>query len=367
MHQAQEEISRCIECEFCLEVCPTYQATGERLFSPMERLKTAERILKGESPNSREIESIYNCPKCMQCEAACPEEIKVTQVIHWTREELVRRGFGPLPRHDEIIQGILKQGNSVNGDPKRRLEWLPEEFPRKESETLLYLGCLPSYLVKESATSTYLVLKKLRVDFMILEDEGCCGTYIYEAGRRDFAGELFEKNVDRFKSRGIKQLLVPCNGCLKCFKYFYPEVLGQMDFSVHHVLEVIYSRLKEEPSLLKRVSRPVTYQDSCRLSRGEGMTEEPRELLKLCGAELVEPEKNRAEIPCCGAGAGIRSVYRDLSMKLASNLLSQIPAEEVVSACPFCVFNLSYTSRKKELGKKLTYFTTLILESLGGK
>lgn len=365
MQFAKEEISRCTQCEACLDACPTFQATGERLFSPMERLKTAGRILEGEIPNSFEIESIYNCPKCMQCEAVCPEEIKVTQVIHRTREELVRRGLGPLPRHDEIIQGILKQGNSVGGDPKRRLEWLPEEFPRRESETLLYLGCLPSFLVRESATSTYLVLKKLGVDFMILEDEGCCGTYIYEAGRRDFAGELFEKNVDRFKSLGIKQLLVPCNGCLKCFKYFYPEVLGEVDFSVHHVVEVIYNRLKEEPSILKKIPREVTYQDSCRLSRGEHMTEEPREILKLCGAELLEPEKNRAEAPCCGAGAGIRSVYRDLSLKLASNLLSQIPAEEIVSACPFCIFNLSWASRKKELDKKLTYITTLILKSLG--
>ena len=364
MPEVREQISRCTQCEACLEVCPTYQATGELLFSPMERLKTAARIFDGEEPDPHQIESIYNCPKCMQCESVCPEEIKVTQVIHQTREELVRRGFGPLPRHDQIIQGILKQGNSVNGDPQRRLEWLPEEFPHRESETLLYMGCLPSYLVKESATSTYLVLKKLGVDFMLLEDEGCCGTYIYEAGRRDIAGEFFEKNVERFKSLGLKQLLVPCNGCLKCFKYFYPEVLGQIDFSVHHVLEIIYDRLKEEPSALKKIPREVTYQDSCRLSRGEGMTEEPRELLKLCGAELREAEKNRAEAPCCGAGAGIRSVYRDLSMKLASSVLNLAPAEEVVSACPFCIFNLNYTSRKKELGKNLTYFATLVLESL---
>ena len=365
MQFAKEEISRCTQCEACMDACPTYQATGERLFSPLERLKTAGYIFEGGSPNPRQIESLYNCPKCMQCEAVCPEEIKVTQVIHRTREELVRRGFGPLPRHDEIIQGILKQGNSVGGDPKRRLEWLPEEFPRRESETLLYLGCLPSYLVKESATSTYLVLRKLGVDFMILEDEGCCGTYIYEAGRRDIAGEFFEKNVDRFKSLGIKQLLVPCNGCLKCFKYFYPEVLGKIEFSVHHVVEVIYDRLKEEPSALKKIPREVTYQDSCRLSRGEHMTEEPRELLMLCGADIKEPERNRIEAPCCGAGAGIRSIYRDLSLKLASNLLSQAPAEEVISACPFCIFNLSWASRKKELGKELTYITTLILKSLG--
>jgi heterodisulfide reductase subunit D len=364
MEEVEKEIARCTECEICMEVCPTYQATGEPLFSPMHRLKTAGKIFCGENPEPLLKESIYNCPKCLQCETVCPEEIKVTQIVHQAKEELVRRGLGPLPRHDEIIQGILTKGNSVNGDPAKRLEWLPEEFPHQESETLLYLGCLPSYLVKEAATSTYLVLKKLGVDFMILEDEGCCGTYIYEAGRRDTAVELFQKNVERFRSLGIKQIIVPCNGCLKCFKYFYPEVLGQLDFSVHHALEIIYNRLKENPSMLNKIRRVLSYQDSCRLSRGEGMTEQPRELLKLCGVEIKEPKRNRADTPCCGAGAGIRSVYRDLSLQLASELLGLTPTEYVVSACPFCVFNLNYTSQKKGLEKKTIYFSSLVLESL---
>ncbi|MBA7637194.1 putative iron-sulfur-binding oxidoreductase FadF [subsurface metagenome] len=362
--EIKNEIARCTECEVCLETCPTYQVTGELLFSPLHRLKTAAQIFNGVHPDPSAIESIYNCPKCLQCETVCPEELKITEVIHETREELVRQGFGPLERHNEIIQGILDTGNSVNGDPEKRLEWLPEEYIRKESDTLLYMGCLPSYLIKEAATSTYLTLKKLGIDFMILEDEGCCGTYIYEAGRRDIAVEFFQKNVERFKSLGIKHIVVPCNGCLKCFKYFYPKVLGSVDFTVHHALEAIYDKLKEKPQILRKIPRTATYQDSCRLSRGERMTEEPRELLNLCGLAIEEPENNRENTPCCGAGAGIRSVYRDLSMQIASNLLTMAPSDSLVSACPFCVFNLNYTSRRKELGKKAVYFTSLVLESL---
>lgn len=360
----EKEVSRCTECEDCLEVCPTYQCTGELLFSPLHRLKTATKIFNGEDPEPHLIESIYNCPKCMKCEAVCPEDIKISDIVHKTREELVRRGFGPLSRHDNIIRGILDSGNSVGGDPARRLDWLPEKFPAKESDTLLYMGCLPSYLVKEAATSTYLVLKKLGVDFMILEDEGCCGTYIYEAGRTEIAADFFWKNTERFKTLGIKRIIVPCNGCLKCFKYFYPKLLGDVDFTVHHAVEVIYNTLKTNTSTLHPIPRTITYQDSCRLSRGEGIVDEPREILKLCGADIEEPEINRENTPCCGAGAGIRSVYRDLSMQIASDLLFTFPADNIVSACPFCVFNLNYTSTKKQLDKETTYFTNFVLDSL---
>jgi heterodisulfide reductase subunit D len=362
----EQDFSRCTECEACLDVCPTYKSTGELLFSPLHRLKTAMKIFIGEKPDPRLIESMYNCPKCMKCEAVCPEEIKITDIVHKTREELVRRGFGPLSRHDDIIRGILDRGNSVNGDPAKRLDWLPEEFPARESDTLLYMGCLPSYLVKDAATSTYLVLKKLGVDFMILKDEGCCGTYMYEAGRTDMAADYFRKNVERFKALGIKNIIVPCNGCLKCFKYFYPNLLGDIGFTVHHAVKVILEKLKENPSTLRPIPRTITYQDSCRLSRGERIVEEPRELLKMCGADIKEPETNinRENTPCCGAGAGIRSVYRDLSMQIASDLLVGLPADKIISACPFCTFNLNYTSAKKQLGKETTYFTKFVLDSL---
>lgn len=359
----EKEISRCTECEACFEVCPTYQSTGESLFSPLYRLKTAARLFGGDPLEPRLIESLYNCPKCLQCETVCPEGIRITEIIHEAREELVQKGLGPLSRHNEIIQGILDSGNSVSGDPARRLEWLPEKITQKESDTLLYMGCLPSYLVKEAATSTYLVLKKLGIDFMILEDEGCCGTYIYEAGKRDIAFEFFQRNVERFRTLGIKHMIVPCNGCLKCFKYFYPKLLGHIDFTVHHALEVIYGILKENSAIIRKIPRTMTYQDSCRLSRGERITEEPRYLLKLCGIEIKESEKNMANAPCCGAGAGIRSVYRDLSIQLASNSLALAHTNTIVSACPFCVFNLNYASQKGDLGKKAVYFTSLMLES----
>ena len=142
-------------------------------------------------------------------------------------------------------------------------------------------------------------LQKLGLDFMILEDEGCCGTYLYESGRTDLATDFFQKNVDRFKSLGIREIVVPCNGCLKCFKYFYPDLLGKTDFYVRHVVEVIYELLKENTEILGKAEKMVTYQDSCRLGRGEAITEAPRKVLEWCGIDLREAVSNRGDAVCC--------------------------------------------------------------------
>ncbi len=364
LRRVVDQALACTECGLCMDHCSTYRITGEEMFSPMHRLQTAVKVFEGEDVTPLMIESMYNCPKCMQCESVCPLEIDITYIVHRTREELVKRSLAPTDRHNKVIEGILQRGNAVNGDPAERLDWLPEPYTRHESDTLLFLGCLPSYLVKDAAASTYTVLKKLGLDFMILEDEGCCGTYIYESGRTDLAAEYFAKNVERFKSLGITKLVVPCSGCHKCFKHFYWDVLGDTGLTVYHAVEVIYDLLQAQPDALRKVARTVTYQDPCRIARGEGMIDEPREILARCGVDIHELENNKEDAACCGAGGGIRSVYRDLSMEIATDLLKSIPTEDVVSACPFCVFNLGFASRKKDLGKQLTYITKIVEESL---
>ncbi|MBN2039877.1 MAG: (Fe-S)-binding protein [Spirochaetes bacterium] len=364
MENIINQISLCTQCGKCLDSCPTYQITGDALFSPLQRLQTVSEVLDGGLVSGRMIESLYNCTKCMACETFCPEDIKISKIVAAGRQKLVKRGLGPLPRGKKIIEGLLKSGNAVSGNPEKRLDWLPEPFTRTESDTLLFLGCLPSFLVKDSASSSYLALKRLGIDFMILEDEGCCGTYIYEAGNVPMAKEYFQKNADRFTSLGIKNIIVPCNGCMKCFKYFYPEVLGEFPFQVSHVIEAIYNKVKEDSALLNKIERTVTYQDACRLARGEKMTEQPRELLSWCGCDVKNLKVNRKQSQCCGSGGGVRSLYRDLSDRMAIALLNTATEETLVSSCPFCTFQLRSAARINGIKKEITYFSTLVLESL---
>lgn len=94
------------------------------------------------------------------------------------------------------------------------------------------------------------------------------------------------------------------------------------------------------------------------------MTEEPRELLSWCGAEVKDTELNREQTPCCGSGGGIRSLYRNLSTEMASRLLKMAPGHTLVSTCPFCTFQLRSTAQDKEIDKDVVYFSTIVLDSL---
>lgn len=61
---------------------------------------------------------------------------------------------------------------------------------------------------------------------------------------------------------------------------------------------------------LKPLNAKVTYHDSCHLKRSLGITEEPRELLKIAGADLVEMAGAER---CCGFGGSYSLKYPELS------------------------------------------------------
>jgi Fe-S oxidoreductase len=361
--EAIEQIDSCIECDVCLDVCQTYEVTQQDVFGPIHRLHTARNIFQGEEINSEEIESIYNCMKCGRCNVVCPMDIDIAGVIRKAQIDLVRREVGPLESPNRVMAGIQKLDNAFNGDPAKKWDWLPEEFPKRESDTLLYIGCSASFAYPQAARTSYLLLKKLGVDFMLLKDESCCGYFYYYVGREDLAREKFEQNVEKFKRQGIKRIITLCAGCYHSFKNWYPELLGRMDFEIVHISQLLPDLLKERSGDLRKDGREMTYHDPCGLGRlGGGIYGEPREALRLCGVNLVEAEQSRELSSCCGAM--IINNFRDMAAKVAGNFLDKVNTSDIVTSCTFCLFGLNYGNKKTGKNKKIHYLSEVVLDSL---
>jgi Fe-S oxidoreductase len=350
-----EQIESCIECDVCLDVCQTFEATQNEVFGPVHRLYTARSIFQGEETSSEEIESMYNCIKCGRCNVVCPVEIDIAGIVRKAQIDLVSREIGPLESPNRVMAGIQKLDNAFNSDPAKKWDWLPEEFPKGESDTLLYIGCSASFAYPQAARASYLVLKKLGVDFMLLKDESCCGYFYYYAGREDLAREKFEQNMEKLKRQGIKRIITVCAGCYHALSFWYPELLERKDFEVVHISQLL-------PDLLKG-GREMTYHDACGLGRlGGGIYDEPREALRLCGVNLVEVEQNRELSSCCGAM--IINNFRDIAAKVAGNFLSEVKTSDIVTSCSFCLFGLNYGNKKARKDKKIHYLTEIVLDSL---
>ncbi|MFW9881667.1 MAG: (Fe-S)-binding protein, partial [Candidatus Thorarchaeota archaeon] len=296
-NQLLREISYCQNCFSCLDACDTYKVTNDIHQSPNGRLIIAKKVFKNEEITEEELHAIYTCTLCSACNLACQKSVDITKIIHASKTKLVDEKKAPLEAHKKIIKGIIENDNSVGGNPEERLNWLPENYLREEifedrkSDTLLFLGSMSSYRIKESAAAPYILLKKARFDFKILKNEPCCGEYAYSAGDLDLAKQIFHPNIELFKKIHIKNIIVTCGGCLYAFNTVYRKYFKEFDFHVRHIVDVIYELVDKKKLTTSNLDKTVTYHDPCRLGRKydkKSLYNEPRELLKKCGITIKE-------------------------------------------------------------------------------
>lgn len=88
-----DEIARCRSCRFCVDVCPTYQASdGVESMSAYGRLQILKYLLKGvlifDDPM---VFCLYSCLQCKRCEVVCKskgQNLEICDLIGRGRELL---------------------------------------------------------------------------------------------------------------------------------------------------------------------------------------------------------------------------------------------------------------------------------------
>lgn len=228
--------------------------------------------------------------------------------------------------------------------------------------TLYYPGCLSKYVLKAETENYKKILEKLGVDFIMLPDELCCGSPVRNAGYEAEARKLARKNFDIFKKHGVKKIITNCPACFKSLKE-YKELISDWNIEVEHIIFTILKSLKAKHIKNMQTGR-IAYHDPCHLGRHSNIYEEPRNLLKLIGLEVVEMLHTKENALCCGAGAGLRVNNPSLAGKMMLNRIKEakeVGAEKIITTCPLCFSHLS------NLEIPVEEFSYVLAEALGLK
>lgn len=85
-----KEIAKCRSCRFCVDVCPTYQAsTGVESMTAFGRLQILKYLLNG----TLELDDamtfcLYSCLQCKRCETICKskgQNLEICELIQLGR------------------------------------------------------------------------------------------------------------------------------------------------------------------------------------------------------------------------------------------------------------------------------------------
>ncbi len=355
LEELKDAVYMCTYCGTC-KVAYTYGPPP--LFAPIcpqgERFKfdaylgsrsksaMAKAILTGATGwTDTLVNSLFTCNVCGGCEYQCQTDFKpeILHTIEALRYEAVKAGRFPK-EHGRIAENVLKYRNPYGEDPERKEDWADSKY--EGGELLYFVGCTAALRRPEIPKAAAEVFKALGIEFTILgKDEVCCGSPLIRTGQWDAAEQIMGETIDRIVETGITDVVTTCAGCYKTLTRDYAsfDFKGYDKLKFQHITQYLLDKINPSSSL----GMKVTYHDPCHLGRQAEVYEEPREILRKIGAELIEMPRNRGNAYCCGAGGGVKGAFPDLALETSKKRVEEAESlgiEAIVTACPFCVRNL---------------------------
>jgi len=223
----------------------------------------------------------------------------------------------------------------------------------------LLLGCVQRVFFDEVNAATIRVLAAEGCEVVIPRSQGCCGALLLHSGLEADAAEMARRFIDAFEAEAadVDTIVINAAGCGSTLKQYghllrddpvYAErarALAVKCTDISELLDELEPRAPRHPVPLR-----IAYHDACHLQHAQGVTEEPRRVLRtIPGLELCEiPE---ADI-CCGS-AGVYNLVEphtavELGDRKASHILTT-RADAVVSSNPGCLLQIA--SRLEQAGQ----------------
>jgi len=398
-------VADCVHCGFCLPTCPTYLLWGRETDSPRGRIALIKGGLAGETTiTDRFIHHFDTCLGCMACVTACPSGVQYDKLIEATRPQIERRGdrtlgdrlfrriiFGLFPYPGRLrlaavtlwayqrlgLQQLVRATGLLHLLPARlrameavlpavslRRAWsnppvrVPASGERRRRVGLL-LGCVQRVFFDEVNAATIRVLAAEGCEVVIPRSQGCCGALLLHSGLEADAAEMARRFIDAFEAEAadVDTIVINAAGCGSTLKQYghllrddpvYAErarALAVKCTDISELLDELEPRAPRHPVPLR-----IAYHDACHLQHAQGVTEEPRRVLRtIPGLELCEiPE---ADI-CCGS-AGVYNLVEphtaaELGDRKARHILTT-RADAVVSSNPGCLLQIA--SRLEQAGQ----------------
>ncbi len=337
---------RCGNCKYVfkeyIDSCPSGSEFKFESYYASGRIRIAQGISRGELAWSADLlDPIFVCTTCGACENQClaPHHDSIVDIIEDLRADAVQ-SLGVLERHHKFETSIEQNHNPYGESHHAREMKLLHDLP-DTAKYVYFIGCTANYREKQIRDATISVLKKLGIDFTIV-DEFCCGSPLLRTGQRQLAPSLASHNVQQIEATGAQKVITSCAGCFRTIKRDYPKMDLEYDFDVLHITEFL-EELITAGNLKLRSTEGIVYawHDPCHLGRHMQVYDAPRKVMSASSIDYVEMDPNLENAWCCGAGGGARAAYSDWSLETAKKRISQIPGTtNIVTACPFCVRNL---------------------------
>jgi glycolate oxidase iron-sulfur subunit len=232
-------------------------------------------------------------------------------------------------------------------------------------EVSMLTGCVMDVMFGEINDATINVLTRNGNDVIIPKNQTCCGALHVHSGDREMGRKLAKQNIEAFNDSD--KVIVNAAGC-GCMMKDYPELFHEdpewrakaEEFSdkVDDISKYLHETGYEKPKAV--MNTRITYHDACHLAHGQGVREEPRELLlNIPGVVMVHmPNSDR----CCGS-AGIYNITNpEMAGAVLESKMQNVPddVEMISMGNPGCMLQMAMGVQKYGKDQRVVHTVQLL-------
>ncbi|WP_274653257.1 (Fe-S)-binding protein [Paenibacillus humicola] len=127
---AYNEANQCVQCGYCLPVCPTYISMGKESASPRGRINLVKLAAEGKIDIGGHLtQPIDLCLGCRACETACPVGVPYGHILESAKEAIADRQAMPPQRQPSTGGPAAPSGpqsaaaHTAQGSLRKRVSW----------------------------------------------------------------------------------------------------------------------------------------------------------------------------------------------------------------------------------------------------
>ena len=361
-------------------------------------------------------EALSDCLLCGRCERACPNQVRVEEIIMKGRADLAEE-MG-IPAWKQVVFGrVMPSAAAKNAAltaaasaQKLFLRKVPTgsglhyRFPEKfgwegrtvpalpgtsflgslahgeavRGEVILFVGCVFDQVFPQVGRAAYETLRRSGKKISVFRDAACCGLPALVSGDKASALRCVEENIGRLSAASPERIVFPCGSCLLMFRRnvlsFLPKghpLYGQAvrvadlceDYASFLLETGVLSRLPDPPKGEK--AGRIGYHDPCHLSGTLGKGGEGREVLRRAVGDSFAEMKG-ADL-CCGYGGTFNIRDYPTSARIGQNKVS-VAAEGgtavIATACSGCILQMRDMAARTDPSLRVVHLAELVFQAI---
>lgn len=377
------ELEQCLKCTICTAYCPV-AAVEPAYAGPKQAGPDAERYrLKGDDFFEQNLKLCLNCKRC---EVACPNGVKIADIIqaarikHNTHAPSLRdrmlastdfvgtlaHNFAPITnfalglKPTKIVLDSVMKIDKHRTFPAYSFKTFESWFKHQAESQSLYPkhvsyfhGCYANYNYPKLGKDFVKIMNACGYGVRMLEKEKCCGVAMIANGMYNEVKKNGLINI-RSMEKAIKEgdtILTTSSTCTFTMRDEYKELLGIDNSQVRDQLMLatrfIYREIeagKIKLAFRKDFHRRLAYHSACHMEK-MGWVHYSTELLRMIpGVELIMLESQ-----CCGiAGTyGFKKENYKRSQEIGAGLFKNIQncdPDAVITDCETCKWQIEMST-----------------------